>query len=173
MSHACERLVVKIIQMCLRTALGAVNNSGLPFVDRLLLALIFHCSKDADHARAMRDLRETCSRRWGNPRAHIDTIEVLVLESAEFELPKIGATACLMVCFLVHARSARMGTLHSCSISTESENVLSSAVQTPWSGSYSGHAKLFRVSQIPVQANVSGRQLSVISSRRNTRRHRK
>jgi hypothetical protein len=64
MSHACERLVVKIIQMCLRTALGAVSDSGLPFVDRLLLALIFHCSKDADHTRAMRDLRETCSRTW-------------------------------------------------------------------------------------------------------------
>jgi hypothetical protein len=30
-------------------------------------------------------------------RAHTDTIEVLVLESAEFELPEIGATACLMV----------------------------------------------------------------------------
>lgn len=33
-------------------------------------------------------------------RAHVDTIEVLVLETAEFELPKIGATACLMVRFL-------------------------------------------------------------------------
>lgn len=30
-------------------------------------------------------------------RAHTDTIEVLVMESAEFELPEIGATACLMV----------------------------------------------------------------------------
>jgi hypothetical protein len=30
-------------------------------------------------------------------RAHTDTIEALVLESAEFELPEIGATACLMV----------------------------------------------------------------------------
>jgi len=29
--------------------------------------------------------------------AHTDTIDVLVLESAEFELPEIGATACLMV----------------------------------------------------------------------------
>lgn len=33
-------------------------------------------------------------------RAHIDAIEVLVLESAEFEVPKIGATACLMVRFV-------------------------------------------------------------------------
>ncbi len=35
------------------------------------------------------------------PRAHNDAIEVLVLESADFELPKIGATACLMVMYLV------------------------------------------------------------------------
>lgn len=61
MWYAYERLVVKIIQMCIRTALGAVTDSGLPFVERLLLAVIFHCSKDADHARAMHDLRETCS----------------------------------------------------------------------------------------------------------------
>ena len=36
-------------------------------------------------------------------RAHTDTIEVLVLESAEFELPEIGATACLMVRLLYTA----------------------------------------------------------------------
>ncbi|KAI9509875.1 hypothetical protein F5148DRAFT_1282528 [Russula earlei] len=77
-----HQLVVKIIQMCLRASLGAVNDSALPFVERLLLAVIFHCSKDADHTRAMRDLRETFS--------------CLVLESAEYELPKVGATACLM-----------------------------------------------------------------------------
>jgi hypothetical protein len=34
-------------------------------------------------------------------RAHNDAIEVLVLESADFELPNIGATACLMVMYLV------------------------------------------------------------------------
>ncbi len=62
MWYPCERLVVKIIQMCIQTALGAVTDSGLPFIERLLLAVIFHCSKDADHARAMHDLRETCSR---------------------------------------------------------------------------------------------------------------
>jgi hypothetical protein len=36
-------------------------------------------------------------------RAHTDTIDVLVLESAEFELPEIGATACLMVRLLYTA----------------------------------------------------------------------
>lgn len=80
-----HQLVIKVVQMCLRAILGAVTNSGLPFVEQLLLAIIFHCSKDVDHARAMRDLGETCS----------------LLESADFELPKIGATACLMVMYLV------------------------------------------------------------------------
>ncbi|KAI0271679.1 hypothetical protein BC834DRAFT_922404 [Gloeopeniophorella convolvens] len=47
------KLVVKIIQICLRASLGAVNNSGLPFVERLLLAMIFHCSKDVDHPGVM------------------------------------------------------------------------------------------------------------------------
>jgi hypothetical protein len=38
--------------------------------------------------------------RGSIPRAHDDAIQVLVLESADFELPKIGATACLMVMYL-------------------------------------------------------------------------
>jgi len=97
---AYERLVVKIIQMCIRTALGAVTDSGLPFVERLLLAVIFHCSKDADHARAMHDLRETCS----------------LLESAEFELPEIGATACLM---LFYQYGERKHSLKRCSDAIE------------------------------------------------------
>ena len=41
--------------------------------------------------------------RGGSSRAHTDAIEVLVLESAEFEVPKICATACLMVRLLYTA----------------------------------------------------------------------
>ena len=41
--------------------------------------------------------------RRGSPRAHTDAIEVLVLESAEFEVPNICATACLMVRLLYTA----------------------------------------------------------------------
>ncbi len=59
-----ESLVIKVIQTCLQAILGAVTNAGLPFVEHLLLAVIFHCSKDVDHARAMHDLGETCSRAW-------------------------------------------------------------------------------------------------------------
>lgn len=31
-------------------------------MDRLLLSLLFHCSKDADHVRAMRDIEEALTR---------------------------------------------------------------------------------------------------------------
>ena len=43
------------------------------------------------------------------PRAHNDAIEVLVLESADFELPKIGATACLMVICILFSIWCRDG----------------------------------------------------------------
>jgi hypothetical protein len=49
--------------------------------------------------------------RGCHPWAHIDAIEVLVLESAEFEVPKIGATACLMVRFVLSALVPWMGAL--------------------------------------------------------------
>ncbi|KAI0063230.1 hypothetical protein BV25DRAFT_1899548 [Artomyces pyxidatus] len=76
-----QQLVVTVLQHCLRTCLDSDNGTGLPFIDRLLLALIFQCSKDVDHSRAMRDLRDTLS----------------FFQPAEFELPKVCATACLML----------------------------------------------------------------------------
>jgi len=60
-----------------------------------------------------RKLVLVCRRR---PRAHIDPIEVLVLESAEFELPKIGATACLM---LFYQYGERKHSLKRCSDAVE------------------------------------------------------
>jgi hypothetical protein len=104
-AHTSERLVIEAIQVCLRAILGAATNSGLPFEKRLLLAAIFHCSTDVDHARAMRDLGDTVLVlvRGSIPQAHNHVIEVLVLESADFERPKIGATACLLVMILFSA----------------------------------------------------------------------
>ena len=97
--------------------------------------------------------------------------EVLVLESAGFELPKIGATACLMVRLLSLARYRDVGAVRSCSISTESESALSSGVRKPLNGFYLEHAEHFRASQIPVRVNVSGKQRFVISNRRSMRKH--
>ena len=57
-------LVVSVLQWTLQRCLEAANGTGLPFVDRLLLALIFHCSKDEDHSRAIRDLQSAFARTF-------------------------------------------------------------------------------------------------------------
>lgn len=56
-------LVTAIHLHCLERAFEAQNSSGLVYLDRLLLSLIYHSSKDDDHARAMRDLASAQKRR--------------------------------------------------------------------------------------------------------------
>lgn len=56
-------LVTAIHLHCLERAFEAQNSSGLAYLDRLLLSLIYHSSKDDDHARAMRDLASAQKRR--------------------------------------------------------------------------------------------------------------
>ncbi|EIW65111.1 uncharacterized protein TRAVEDRAFT_55804 [Trametes versicolor FP-101664 SS1] len=72
-------LVTAIHLHCLERAFEAQNSSGLVYLDRLLLSLIYHSSKDDDHARAMRDLASAQK----------------LLDAKEYELPKIPTTACL------------------------------------------------------------------------------
>ncbi|KAI0358894.1 hypothetical protein OH77DRAFT_1493876 [Trametes cingulata] len=64
---------------CLQQAFQAQNSAGLVYVDRLLLSLIYHCSKDDDHEQAMLSLKSAFK----------------LLVTREFELPKIPTTACL------------------------------------------------------------------------------
>ena len=49
-------LVTAITQYCLQRSLQSRDSSGLDIVDRLLCSLIFHCSKDEDQARAVKDM---------------------------------------------------------------------------------------------------------------------
>ncbi|KZT09061.1 uncharacterized protein LAESUDRAFT_647835 [Laetiporus sulphureus 93-53] len=73
-------LVTAVHQRCLQRCIEAEDNplaSG--HVDRLILSLIFHCSKDIDHSRAMKDLDAAFAN----------------LANAEFELSRTSATACL------------------------------------------------------------------------------
>ncbi|KAH9891162.1 meiosis protein SPO22/ZIP4 like-domain-containing protein [Cubamyces lactineus] len=72
-------LVTAIHLHCLERAFHTQNSAALVYLDRLLLSLIYHCSRDDDHARAMQDL----------------TAALNVLEVKEYELPKISTTACL------------------------------------------------------------------------------
>ncbi|KAK0245171.1 hypothetical protein EDD85DRAFT_8484 [Armillaria nabsnona] len=71
-------LVTAVNQHCLKRALACPDRS-CGHVDRLLLSLIVHCSKDEDHARAM---------------AAIDSTFTSICE-ADYELPSVPATACL------------------------------------------------------------------------------
>ncbi|RPD58497.1 hypothetical protein L227DRAFT_189115 [Lentinus tigrinus ALCF2SS1-6] len=72
-------LVTAIHVHCLQRAFEVQNSSGLVYLDRLLLSLIFHCSKDDDHARTMQQLENALD----------------LLDSKDYELPKIPTTACL------------------------------------------------------------------------------
>jgi hypothetical protein len=55
-------MVNALIQHCLHRALDSSSGKlGHDFVDRLLLALVFHCFKDEDHCRAMKDLDSALS----------------------------------------------------------------------------------------------------------------
>ncbi len=55
-------LVTAIHLHCLQRAFEAQNSSGLVYLDRLLLSLIFHCSKDDDNARTMQQLENALDR---------------------------------------------------------------------------------------------------------------
>ena len=49
-------LVTAAHQHALRKVVDSESKSYLTCVDRLLLSLLFHCSKDENHTRAMRDV---------------------------------------------------------------------------------------------------------------------
>ncbi|KAI9059547.1 hypothetical protein FKP32DRAFT_1657351 [Trametes sanguinea] len=72
-------LVTAIHIHCLEQAFGSQNSSALVYLDRLLLSLIYHCSKDDDHGQAMQDIAAALN----------------LLELKEYELPRIPTTACL------------------------------------------------------------------------------
>ncbi|OJA21094.1 hypothetical protein AZE42_07730 [Rhizopogon vesiculosus] len=72
-----HQLVTRAIQYCLHRALQC--SWTLEAVERLLIFLIFHCSKDEKHDRAMEDLHASLKE----------------LSGVEFELLKAPATACI------------------------------------------------------------------------------
>ncbi|KZT68843.1 hypothetical protein DAEQUDRAFT_711357 [Daedalea quercina L-15889] len=72
-------LVAAVHQRCLRRVLDAEGSSNESQLDRILLSLLFHCSKDTDHAQSMQEI----------------SAAFISLTDARFELSKISATACL------------------------------------------------------------------------------
>ncbi|KAJ8589076.1 SPO22-domain-containing protein [Rhizopogon salebrosus TDB-379] len=92
-----HQLVTGAIQYCLHRALQCPWSPEA--VERLLISLIFHCSKDEKHDRAMADLRESLK---GMLRFHLccrHLCEFLIifveLNDVDFELLKAPATACI------------------------------------------------------------------------------
>jgi len=74
-----HNLVSAINDYSLKHALSCQDNTGLVFVDRLLLSSIIHCSKDENHIRATEELKAAFN---------------CVLET-EYELSRISTAACL------------------------------------------------------------------------------
>ncbi|KIK46084.1 hypothetical protein CY34DRAFT_22194 [Suillus luteus UH-Slu-Lm8-n1] len=72
-----HQLVTSATQYCLHRALQSSWSSDA--VERLLISLIFHCSKDDKHDRAIQDLQASFKE----------------LDDVEFELLKAPATACI------------------------------------------------------------------------------
>lgn len=60
-------LVTTVHQRCLQRCIETENHpSASGHVDRLLLSLIFHSSKDVDHSRAMQDLDTAFASAYGD-----------------------------------------------------------------------------------------------------------
>jgi len=68
-----------VTQYLLEAALACPDSSGRSFIDKILLTLIFHCSRDQDHERAIKVIQETAS--------HIS-------ERDDCKFSKVAATAC-------------------------------------------------------------------------------
>jgi len=77
--HQHHALVTTIHQYALKRTLELDREHIIPSVDRLLLSLIHHCSKDQDHGRAMKDMSE----------AFTD------LHNGDIKLPKVSTVASL------------------------------------------------------------------------------
>ncbi|OCH94172.1 hypothetical protein OBBRIDRAFT_810677 [Obba rivulosa] len=90
-------LVTTVHYHCLQRALDTKDESSLPSVERLLLSLIFHCSKDENCARAMKGVREALERTSLDSGPLQDKYELnqAVINMAELDLSKVAVTACL------------------------------------------------------------------------------
>lgn len=71
-------LVMQVNEHLLEASLAS-DSSGRPFVDKILFASIFHCSRDSDHERAISAVRKTCSR---------------IADRDDYELQRVPTTAC-------------------------------------------------------------------------------
>ncbi|KAH9920328.1 meiosis protein SPO22/ZIP4 like-domain-containing protein [Fomitopsis serialis] len=88
-------LVVAVHQRCLQRVLDTEGGSHETHLDRVILSLLFHCSKGIDHAQSMRDISAAFKGTLRTYLNQTDSDLVAALTDARFELSKISATACL------------------------------------------------------------------------------
>ncbi|KAH8111444.1 meiosis protein SPO22/ZIP4 like-domain-containing protein [Phellopilus nigrolimitatus] len=90
LSHQ-HKLVSDVLQRCIERLLdGPAENAN--FVDRFLLSLLSHCSRDQEHSRAIKSIETGCSS----------------LTASEFELERAPAMACLITIWKVGDRHYQM-----------------------------------------------------------------
>lgn len=98
-SNATSTLVTAVHHYMLQKVTDSESKTYQPCVDRLLLSLLFHCSKDENHLRAMQDVEAALTSEFflvliAPIWPHNIRIGII---NAEIELPKVPATACLTV----------------------------------------------------------------------------
>lgn len=54
--------MTEVYQLLITTALSSHSEMGRTLVDRILLALLFHCSRDQDHGRAIKTFDNALAR---------------------------------------------------------------------------------------------------------------
>lgn len=61
---AAERLLVtQVHHVLLKTAMASQGDTGRSFVDRILLALLVHCSRDQEHGKAIKAAESALARK--------------------------------------------------------------------------------------------------------------
>ncbi|KAG6334327.1 hypothetical protein ID866_4762 [Astraeus odoratus] len=90
-------VVATAIKHCIRKALD--NTANIPSIERLLVTLLFHCSKGDSHTKAMKDLEESLQGKFSYLLRKESTKAILVCHSeilkSDIELSKIATSACV------------------------------------------------------------------------------
>ena len=163
-------LVIAVHLYCLQEALEARNSFGLVNLDRILLSLIFHSSKDSRHAEAMQDVTKALDRT-SLPNLDVQAlsperyISHVVLNNKGFMLSKVPTTACLTVRTPVHFTSAHLKLRRSCFGSSEIGTTRLNAGWKPPTGSWSEPmAHLVRCRKCPTQSASGKRRCATFNA---------
>ena len=145
-------------------------------MDRLLLSMVFHCSKDDSHSRGVKTLEETFSCKYGGviPLDRFFTLMIasVVLSNADAELGNVPISACMTVDFisplLCRANYSRL----SCSFFGDlgASCFKRRSGPQPRTGTFSAVITCSASRPQSWRINAIGRPLCVTSSKRSTRK---